>query len=139
MPTRHSPDPERHASAGATASVGRLSGMVFVSERKKCLETLHISLHRVTEGHKPTNVTVFSFSDVFGTFGGVRMEDSGCFAGDYLIYVTTKDPADRRQPWTAVYKTDLVNNKTERLTPAGSFTLNYYYIIRSQHFFMGGN
>ncbi|KAH7854203.1 hypothetical protein Vadar_011342 [Vaccinium darrowii] len=105
------------ASEGKEADVnsGRLSGMVFVSERGN-LETLYIALRF---NDNPPTVKVFSFADVFGTFNGVRMEDSGCIAGDYLVYVTTKDPAKkRRQPWTAVYKTNLKTGKTDRLTPS---------------------
>ncbi|KAF2307535.1 hypothetical protein GH714_029544 [Hevea brasiliensis] len=108
----------------ADVDSGTLSGLVFVSERDKNLETLHIAL-RFTD-----KVKIFSFADVYGTFSDVRMEDSGCIAGGYkvgnrtidhsLVYVTTKDPAkDRRQPWTVVYKTNLVTGKTERLTPPG--------------------
>ncbi|KAG8649240.1 uncharacterized protein LOC110607614 [Manihot esculenta] len=108
----------------ADVDSGRLSGLIFVSERDKNLETLHIAL-RFTE-----KVKVFSFSDVYGTFSDVRMEDSGSIGGGYrvgnrtidhsLVYVTTKDtPKERRQPWTAVYKTNLKTGKTERLTPSG--------------------
>ncbi|KAI8548788.1 hypothetical protein RHMOL_Rhmol07G0301200 [Rhododendron molle] len=107
----------KFASEAKEADVdsGRLSGMVFVSERGN-LETLHIALRF---NDNPPTVKVSSFADVFGTFNGVRMEDSGCIAGDYLVYVTTKDPAKRRrQPWTAVYKTNLNTGKTERLTPS---------------------
>jgi hypothetical protein len=119
------------ASEGKEADVnsGRLSGMVFVSERGN-LETLYIALRF---NDNPPTVKVFSFADVFGTFNGVRMEDSGRIAGDYLVYVATMDPAttkesatteesakhERRQPWTAVYKTNLKTGKTNRLTPPG--------------------
>ncbi|XP_057999584.1 uncharacterized protein LOC110652627 isoform X2 [Hevea brasiliensis] len=100
---------------------GRLSGLVFVSERDKNLETLHIALHFTDK------VKVFSFADVYGTFSDVRMEDSGCIAGGYkdgnrtidhyLVYVTTKYPARyRREPWTVVYKTNLRTGKTQPLT-----------------------
>ncbi|KAL5579156.1 hypothetical protein UlMin_011598 [Ulmus minor] len=109
------------ASVGREADVdsGRLTGMIFVSERSS-LETLHIALR--LDNNPPK---VFSFSDVFGTFSGVRMEDSGCFAGDYLVYVSTKERAQkRRQPWTAVYKTNLNTGNTERLTPAGEADLS---------------
>ncbi|OAY43500.1 uncharacterized protein LOC110620688 [Manihot esculenta] len=103
---------------------GRVSGLVFVSERDNNLETLHIAL-RFTD-----KVKVFSFADVYGTFSDVRLEDSGCIGGGYkdgnrtidhsLVYITTKDPAkERRQPWTVVYKTNLKTGKTERLTPPG--------------------
>ncbi|KAH7855932.1 hypothetical protein Vadar_030718 [Vaccinium darrowii] len=111
------------ASEGKEADVdsGRLSGMVFVSERGN-LETLHIALR--FNDNKPT-VKVFSFADVFGTFNGVRMEDSGCIAGDYLVYVSTMEPAkERRQPWTAVYKTNLKTGETDRLTPSGQADLS---------------
>ncbi|KAL5555707.1 hypothetical protein UlMin_037943 [Ulmus minor] len=104
----------------ADVNPGQLSGMVFVSERGN-LETLHIALRF---DDNPPEVKVFSFADVFGTFNGVRMEDSGSIAGDYLVYVTTKDPADRRQPWTAVYKTNLKTRKTDRITPSGQADLN---------------
>jgi Tol biopolymer transport system component len=48
------------------------------------------------------------------------MEDSGSVAGDYLIYITTNNLVDieRRQPWTKVYKTNLITGKTTRLTPS---------------------
>ncbi|XP_050375528.1 uncharacterized protein LOC126793131 [Argentina anserina] len=107
------------ASYGNEADVdsGRLSGLVFVSERSD-LELLHIAL-RFNYVNAP-KVKVFSLAEVFGKddFKGVRMEDSACFAHDHLIYVSTKDPAtERRQPWTAVYKTNLKTGKTYRLTP----------------------
>ncbi|GAB2291226.1 hypothetical protein Dimus_025483 [Dionaea muscipula] len=113
---------EKLASEGKEADVnsGRLSGMVMVSERGG-LETLHIALRF---NDNPPRVKVFGFADVFGTFKGVRMEDTGCIAGDYLVYVTTKDPAKRRQPWTAVYKTNLKTGNTERLTPKGEADLS---------------
>ncbi|KAL5578716.1 hypothetical protein UlMin_011158 [Ulmus minor] len=96
------------------------SGMVFLSERGD-LETLHIALRF----KNLSKVKVFSFDEVFDTFNGVRMEDSGCVAGDYLIYVSTKEPAkERRQPWTAVYKTNLETGKTDRLTPTGEADLS---------------
>ncbi|GMN64548.1 hypothetical protein TIFTF001_033614 [Ficus carica] len=101
---------------------GRLSGMIFVSERDS-LETLHVAL-RFNDDTEPK---VFSLAEVFdtSTFGGVRMEDSGCIAGDYLIYVSTKEPAEqRRQPWTAVYRTNLETGKTDRLTPKGQADLS---------------
>ncbi|KAJ6807793.1 uncharacterized protein M6B38_171825 [Iris pallida] len=98
---------------------GRLSGTVFVSERGG-LETLHVAL-RCFGGE----VQVFSCADLYpaetSAFRGVRMEDSGCFAagGDYLVHVTTKDrAAERRQPWTAVYSTNLRTGRSERLTPS---------------------
>ncbi|KAL5722281.1 hypothetical protein ACHQM5_005819 [Ranunculus cassubicifolius] len=101
---------------------GHLTGMIFVSERDDYLETLHIGLR--VDDNPPE---VFSLADVFGdsVFGGVRMEDSGCIAGDFLIYVTTKDPAlYRREPWTSVYKTNLVTGETSRLTPPGNADLS---------------
>ncbi|CAL5389420.1 unnamed protein product [Camellia sinensis] len=107
----------------ANVNSGHLSGMVFVSERQEGLELLHIAL-RFNDIYNPyppkPKVKVFCLADVFGkvNFSGVRMEDSGCIAGDNLVYVTNKDPApDRRQPWTAVYKTNLKTGKTDRLTP----------------------
>ncbi|KAM6546852.1 hypothetical protein CsatB_027588 [Cannabis sativa] len=109
------------ASEGNEADVdsGQLSAMVFVSEREN-LETLHIALQFKNDDENSLRVKVFSFSDVFDTFNGIRMEDSGCIAGDYLVYVTTKDELrDRRQPWTAVYKTNLKTSKTSRLTLKG--------------------
>ncbi|XP_028075255.1 uncharacterized protein LOC114277559 [Camellia sinensis] len=116
---------EKLASEGKEADVnsGRLTGMVFVSERQG-LELLHIALRF---NDNPPKVKVFCLADVFGkvNFGGVRMEDSGRIAGDNLVYVTTKDPApDRRQPWTAVYKTNLKTGKTDRLTPSGEADLS---------------
>ncbi|XP_050218188.1 uncharacterized protein LOC126668968 [Mercurialis annua] len=105
------------------ADTGNLTGMIYVSEKDNSLETLHIALRF----NDPPIVKVFSFADVYGTFDGVqmedsgcvRMEDSGCIAGDYLVYISTmEDPNDRRQPWTAVYKTDLNNGETDRLTPS---------------------
>ncbi|PON35094.1 Tricorn protease [Parasponia andersonii] len=105
----------------ADVNSGRVSGMVFVSERDH-LETLHIALRFNVN---PPKVKIFGFADVFGTFDGVRMEDSGCVAGDYLVYVSTKDqPTTRRQPWTAVYKTNLKTGKTDRLTPSGQADLS---------------
>ncbi|KAL5714392.1 hypothetical protein ACHQM5_016359 [Ranunculus cassubicifolius] len=110
------------ASAGTEADLdsGRLTGMIFISERDN-LETLHIAFHLKDDLPK-----IFSLADVFGTstFHGVRMEDSGCMAVDNLIYVSTKEQATkRRQPWTAVYKTNLQTGKTDRLTPAGKADL----------------
>ncbi|KAI8016453.1 Tol-Pal system protein TolB [Camellia lanceoleosa] len=118
---------EKLASEGKESDVnsGRLTGMVFVSERQGGLELLHIALRY--NDNPPPKPKVFCLADVFGkdNFSGVRMEDSGCIAGDNLIYVTTKDPAPkRRQPWTAVYKTNLKTGKTERLTPPGQADLN---------------
>ena len=98
------------------------AGMAFVSERTNSLETLHLAL-RIDDDEKHKH-EVFSFADLYdGMFDGARMEDSACFAGDYLIYVSTKEPvAERRQPWTAVYRTDLNTKETLRLTPPGSFS-----------------
>ncbi|PON82565.1 hypothetical protein TorRG33x02_216500 [Trema orientale] len=115
--------PKLASKFGSEADVdaGRLSGMVFVSERRDQLETLHIAIRSI---ENQANVNIFSFADVFGTFNGVRMEDSGCVAGDYLVYVTTKDdPGFRREPWTAVYKTNLKTGLTDRLTPPGFSSL----------------
>lgn len=96
---------------------GRVSGLVFVSERTESLETLHIALRF---NPNPTHVKVFNFADVYGTFNGARLEDNGCFAGDYLVYVTTKDdPRRPREPWNAVYRTNLITGDTQRLTPPG--------------------
>ncbi|KAH9605429.1 hypothetical protein KSS87_001024 [Heliosperma pusillum] len=94
---------------------GRLSGFIMVSERSHGLETLHISLCL-----RDKIPVIFSFAEVYGTYNEVRMEDSGVIAGEYLVYVTTKDPAPtRRQPWTAVYRTHLLTGETVRLTPQG--------------------
>ncbi|KAI3886663.1 hypothetical protein MKX03_036908 [Papaver bracteatum] len=79
---------------------GQLSGIVFVSERNR-LELLHIALRF----QSPPKVEVC-------------LEDSGCFTDNHLIYVSTKEPAkERRQPWTAVYQTNLQTGVTDRLTP----------------------
>ncbi|KAI3911231.1 hypothetical protein MKW92_029604 [Papaver armeniacum] len=109
---------------GSQADVdsGRITGMIFVSEREN-LELLHIALRH--NDVNPPKVTVHSLGDVLIRFrdehpfeNGVRLEDSGCFAGDYLIYVSTKEQAiERRQPWTAVYRTNIMTGKTDRLTP----------------------
>ncbi|KAI3850992.1 hypothetical protein MKX03_014417 [Papaver bracteatum] len=101
---------------------GRITGMVFVSERDS-LELLHIALRH--NDVNPPRVIVHSLGDVLSRFhaehpfeDGVRLEDSGCFAGDYLIYVSTKEQAiERRHPWTAVYRTSIMTGKTDRLTP----------------------
>ncbi|CAL5387761.1 unnamed protein product [Camellia sinensis] len=113
---------EKLASEGKVTDVnsGHLTGMVFVSERQGGLELLHIAL-RYNDNPSP-KPKVFCLADVFGkdNFSGIRMEDSGCIAGDNLVYVTTKDPAPKlRQPWTAVYKTNLKTGKIDRLTPSG--------------------
>ena len=84
----------------------------------------------------PTEVQVYSFVDVYGTFSGVRMEDSGCIAGGYkvgngtadlyLVYASTMEPIeDRRQPWNAVYKTNLRTGETKRLTPEGTYIVSF--------------
>ncbi|XP_057540484.1 uncharacterized protein LOC130818353 [Amaranthus tricolor] len=99
---------------------GRLTGLIFVSERTNSLETLHIGLF-----HQGKEAKVFSFADVYGTYKGVRLEDSGCFAGDYLVYVSTMEPvSEPHQPWTAVYKTNLKTGETERLTLKGQADLS---------------
>uniref|UniRef100_A0ACD5Y0R5 Uncharacterized protein n=1 Tax=Avena sativa TaxID=4498 RepID=A0ACD5Y0R5_AVESA len=120
-------NPKLAAECRATpddAVSGRVTGLVFVSERDNGLETLHVAL-RFPACAKP-GVRVLSLADVYGpdTFGGVRMEDSGCVAGGFddvghsLVYVSTKEPAKRRRtPWTVVYRTNLADGKTERLTP----------------------
>ncbi|XP_020200485.1 uncharacterized protein [Aegilops tauschii subsp. strangulata] len=110
---------------------GRVTGIVFVSERDNGLETLHVALCAAGK------TTVVSLADIYGTdtFGGVRMEDSGCLAGGFevggrtvghsLVYVSTKQPAAaRRTPWTVVYKTNLADGRTERLTPPDQYDLN---------------
>ncbi|KAF0921369.1 hypothetical protein E2562_006941 [Oryza meyeriana var. granulata] len=122
-------------AAGATAAdvdAGRVTGLVFVSERDSSLETLHVALRFDSK-----QVKVFSLADVFGVrdFSGVRMEDSCCFGGGYkergrtvdhtLVYVSTKEPVTaRRSPWTVVYGTNLRTGETSRLTPRGSFDLS---------------
>ncbi|KAJ4754116.1 DPP6 N-terminal domain-like protein [Rhynchospora pubera] len=124
------------ASEATEADVdsGRLTGLIFVSERENNLEILHIALRF---NDNPPKVKVFSLADVYdaNTFGGVRLEDSGCIGGGYkvgtqtidhfLIYVSTKEPVqERRSPWTVVYKTNLRTGETERLTPPGTFDLS---------------
>lgn len=127
--------PKLAAEGGATdadVDAGRVSGLVFVSERDDSLETLCIAL-RFNGDNK---VKVFSLTDIYGVteFGGTRLEDSGCIGGGYkvnsrtidysLIYISTKEPVeDRRSPWTVVYKTNLRTGKTDRLTPKGNFFL----------------
>ncbi|XP_060963595.1 uncharacterized protein LOC115715833 [Cannabis sativa] len=99
------------------------SGLVYVSERKGNLETLYIALHYNNSDYP--EVETIDFAHEFGTFDGIRMEDSGCIAGDYLVYVTTKDnPHKRRFPWTSVYKTNLKTSETQRLTPQGKADLS---------------
>lgn len=128
------PNPKLQALKATDDDVdsGRVTGMIFVSERTDNLETLHFSI--CFNG----NFQVFNFADVYDTFKGVRMEDNPCFAGvdrEYLIYVTTKDNpikddpkkddvTKRRQPWTAVYRTHLLDGTTQRLTPKGEADLN---------------
>jgi hypothetical protein len=127
--------PKLVAEGGATEAdvdAGRVSGLVFVSERDGSLETLHVAL-RLNASNPKVGVKVFSLADVFGAadFSGTRLEDSGCIGGGYkvgsrtidhsLIYVSTKEPVqERRSPWTVVYKTNLRTAKTERLTPKGN-------------------
>uniref|UniRef100_A0A803Q3Q1 Uncharacterized protein n=1 Tax=Cannabis sativa TaxID=3483 RepID=A0A803Q3Q1_CANSA len=102
---------------------GRVSGMIFVSERDH-LEKLYIAI-RINDSQP--KVKIFCIDDIYNTSNNhdVCMEDSGCFAGDYLVYVSTKmAPPRRRQPWTAVYKTNLNTAQTQRLTPTGEADLN---------------
>lgn len=90
-------------------------GLVFVSERTDGLETLHIALR-----FNDDTVKVFNFAEFYGTFKGPRLEDHGCVAGDYLVYVSTmEDPGQFHQPWNAVYRTHLETGATQRLTPKG--------------------
>ncbi|XP_074290839.1 uncharacterized protein LOC141617548 [Silene latifolia] len=98
----------------ADVEAGLVTGLLFVSERTKNLETLHIGIQFNGK------VEVYNFAEVYGAFKGTRMEDSGCIAGDYLVYVSTKDPSKPHQPWTAVFKTHLLTGKTDRLTPTGN-------------------
>ncbi|XP_066380985.1 uncharacterized protein [Miscanthus floridulus] len=115
------------------ADSGRLTGLVFVSEREHNLETLHVAL-RFTANNE---VRVFSLADIYGSdlFSGARLEDNGCIAGGYevdgstidhyLVYVSTKEPVqERRCPWNVVYKTNLRTGETERLTPPGTFDIS---------------
>lgn len=99
---------------------GSVSGTVFVSERDD-LETLQFAIQTKSLSHA-VSTKVFSFEDVYPRCDGVRMEDSPCIAGverDTLVYISTKEPSPRRrQPWTAVYKTNLKTGKTDRLTPS---------------------
>ncbi|KAF7076473.1 hypothetical protein CFC21_081114 [Triticum aestivum] len=129
-------NPELASDCGATledVDAGHVTGMVFVSERDRGLETLHLALRRSTGGE----VKVLSLlGDIYGLDDlGVRMEDSGCIAGGYmvdgvtvghsLVYVSTKEEVKaRRTPWTVVYRTDLADGKTERLTPQGQYDLS---------------
>ncbi|CAO2045477.1 unnamed protein product [Urochloa humidicola] len=113
---------------------GRVTGLLFVSERDDGLETLHVALRF---GDKKDDVKVLPMAAIYGdgVFGGVRMEDSPCIAGGFtvgdryvgysLVYVSTKEPASaRRTPWTAVYKTNLADGATERLTPPDQYDLS---------------
>lgn len=121
------------AAIEADIDSGRLTGLIFVSERQHNLETLQIALRSNDDGE----VKVFTLADIYGTelFGGARLEDSGCIAGGYeldgqtsdhyLVYVSTKEPVqERRSPWNVVYKTNLGTGETERLTPPGTFDLS---------------
>ncbi|KAI3917193.1 hypothetical protein MKW92_042572 [Papaver armeniacum] len=102
---------------------GTLTGIIFVSERNN-LELLHIALRF----ESPPKVEVFCLADIFGLnpdFNKVCLEDSGCFTDNHLIYVSTKEPAtERKQPWTAVYQTDLRTGETKRLTPRDTADLS---------------
>ncbi|MCL7031801.1 hypothetical protein MKW94_020278 [Papaver nudicaule] len=118
------------ASLGNQSDVnlGRISGTVFVSERDN-LELLYIAIRLANDDGQPPMVEVHSLADVFlrsgSQFNGVRMEDSGCFTHDNLIYVSTKRPATNpRQPWSAVYKTHLKTGQTQCLTPSGLADFN---------------
>jgi hypothetical protein len=104
---------------------GHATGITFVSEREDGLETLHVALR--FNGV----VKVLSLADIYGadTFGGMRMEDSGCFGGGFapptadlsIVYVSTKEVVEKqRAPWTVVYRTSLRTGDTERLTPQGN-------------------
>ncbi|XP_056683465.1 uncharacterized protein [Spinacia oleracea] len=112
----HDKHPNLHFN-GDDVDSGCVTGMVFISERTNDLETIHIAIRSSDSGI----LKVFNFAQLFGTFDGVRMEDSGCFAGNrsqYLVYVTTKDALHhRRQPWTSLYRTCLNTAQTQRLTP----------------------
>ncbi|KAG2623659.1 uncharacterized protein LOC120697017 [Panicum virgatum] len=131
-------NPEAASRCGATpadADAGRVTGLVFVSERDDGLETLHVALRFTAPGKVPV---VLRLADIYGadTFGGARMEDSGCIAGGFegeggravghsLVYVSTKEPVRaRRTPWTVVYKTNFADGRTERLTPPGQYDLS---------------
>ncbi|WVZ49466.1 hypothetical protein U9M48_000825 [Paspalum notatum var. saurae] len=99
-----------------------VTGLVFVSERDGGLETLHVALRSLTGGE----VKVLSLGDIYGAkiFSGVRMEDSGCIAGDAtvghsLVYVSTKEPVE-----SVVYKIELATGKTVRLTPLPQYDLS---------------
>ncbi|KAK9689319.1 hypothetical protein RND81_09G052000 [Saponaria officinalis] len=112
--------PLRHIATEADVDSGRISGLLLVSERTIGLETLHIALKL-----PDSRPIVFDFADVYGMCKDVRMEDSGVIAGEYIVYVSTKERAlVPRQPWTAVYRTHLVTGETHRLTPPGIADLN---------------
>ncbi|KAL8094116.1 hypothetical protein AgCh_035835 [Apium graveolens] len=72
------------------------------------------------EGHDGKKPEVFSLADRYDRSDGIHMEDNACIAGEdgeYLVFVSTKDPAKRRrQPWTVVYRTNLITGTTDRLT-----------------------
>ncbi|KAI3866655.1 hypothetical protein MKW92_027609 [Papaver armeniacum] len=93
----------------ADVDKGHLTGIIFVSE-------------------SPPKVEVFCLADIFGEtpdFNKVRLEDSGCFTENHLIYVSTNEPAlERKQPWTAVYQTHLKTGETKRLTPTDTADLS---------------
>ncbi|CAO2142765.1 unnamed protein product [Urochloa humidicola] len=131
-------NPKLASECGATpddASTGLVTGLVFVSERESSLETLHVALRSTATGKV---IKVMSLGEIYGagTFGGVRMEDSGCIAGGFkaaggvsvgysLVYVSTKELVKaRRVPWTVVYRTVLADGKTERMTPPGQYDLS---------------
>jgi hypothetical protein len=117
------------------ADNGRVTGLLFVSERDNGLETLHVALRFLNTAGGDSTVKVFPLAYIYGadTFGGSRMEDRGCIAGGFkvgartvghsLVYVSTKEQVkDRRTPWTVVYKTNLADGHTERLTPPGRYS-----------------
>ncbi|GJN04352.1 hypothetical protein PR202_ga21895 [Eleusine coracana subsp. coracana] len=123
--------PELASECGATVGdvdQGRATGLVFVSERETGLETLHVAL-RFND-----KVKVMSLSEIYGpgTFGGVRLEDSGCFGtglapnnDPMLVYVSTKqEVTKRRTPWTVVYSTNLRTGQTQRLTTDTQYDLS---------------
>lgn len=104
---------------------GRATGLVFVSERDRGLETLHVALRFNGK------VKVVSLGDIYGAeaFGGVRMEDTGGFCGGggadddpSIVYISTKTVVEKqRTPWTVVYRTNLRTGETKRLTPDGKY------------------
>ncbi|KAI4996605.1 hypothetical protein ZWY2020_051525 [Hordeum vulgare] len=118
---------------------GRFTGLIFVSEREDGLETLHLALRDRANGPHTVVKVLNLLGDIYGAGVGVRMEDSGCIAGGFtvrfnrrritigysVVYVSTRDPAkERRTPWTAVYRTNLADGSTERLTPEGEYDLS---------------